>query len=81
MNDYIECRIFKTDVGWADVIFYFPDDISFDDIKINGRTTHLRKEHYIGKFKFHFAFLSALDTENLNDKPYYFTYFIPRGFK
>jgi len=81
MNDYIECRIFKTDVGWADVIFYFTEDISFDEIKINDRTLHLTKSDYIGKFKFHFAFLSVLDKEFINKKPYYFTYFIPRGVK
>lgn len=81
MGDYIECRIFKTDVGWADVIFYFPDNISFDEIKVNVRTIHLKKEHYVGKFKFHFTFLSVLDTDSINNKSYYFTYFIPRGIK
>ena len=79
-NDYIECRLFKSTVFWADVLFYFPNDISFDEIKSNINSSFLTKNDYIGKFKFHYIFLSNIDTMKINKKPFYFTYYIPNGF-
>jgi len=80
-NKYIECRIFKSTVFWADVIFYFPMNISFDEIKSNIKSSFLKKEEYIGKFKFAYSFLNLQDKQKIKDKEYYYTYYISENQK
>ena len=80
-NKYIECRVFKSTVFWAEVMFYFPIDISFEDIKSNQKTSFLVKGDYVGKFNFHFAFLLLQDKQKIKNKDYYYTYYIPENQK
>jgi len=80
-NKYIECRVFKSTVFWAEVIFYFPLNISFDEIKTNIKSSFLKKDDYVGKFNFHFDFLNLQDKQKIKNKDYYYTYYIPENQK
>jgi hypothetical protein len=73
----IECGIFKSTVYWSDVIFYFPIDITFKEIKRNLSTSFLTKDEYIGSYEFDQNFLNILDNDTMYGKNFYFTYYIP----
>lgn len=77
----IECRVFKSTVMWADVIFYFPTNISFKEIKRNLSSSFLEKDDYKGSFTFEEKYLNLLDSNTMYDKIYFFTYYIPNGKK
>lgn len=77
MMNEIECRMFKMSVGWGDVIFLFPLNLNFKEIKKNQRTFPLKKDNYIGTYNFNINFLNNIDIEYINKKPYYMFYFMP----
>ena len=80
-SEYIECRVFKSSVFWAEVLFYFPLEISYDEIKSNTKSSFLKKNEYVGKFSFHLDFLNLHDTQKIKNKDYYYTYYIPENQK
>jgi hypothetical protein len=80
-------RVFKGDVFWSKVIFIFPMNISFEEIKITDKTSFLTKADYVGTFTFHEEYLNLFDSEFIikeslfgednNTKKYYISYHIP----
>lgn len=68
------CRIFKSTVGWCDVIFLFSENITFKEIKNNIKTSYLIKDDYVGKYVFDNTFLNIINSNKINDKIYYFIY-------
>ena len=76
MNE-IKCRLFKMSVGWGDVIFFFPMDINFKEIRQNTRTFHLKKDNYIGTYFYDVSFLENIDKDKINNKDYFLFYFLP----
>lgn len=79
MDNYIECRVFKLSVGWADVIFYFPIGLTFKEVKKIPKCIPLTVYDYIEKFKFSKDYLELIDKDTINDKPYYYTYYVPNN--
>jgi hypothetical protein len=77
MKEKIKCRIFKKSVFWADVIFFFPTNLEFNDIKNNQKTSILLKKDYIGIFGFDPIYLSLIDKSEINGIEYYYSYHIP----
>lgn len=67
-------RIFKTFLGWSEVIFLFSDDISFNEIKNNPKTGILTKKEYIGQQDFIEEYLKLFDIEYINNKKYYYKF-------
>jgi len=78
MSNYINCRVFKLSVGWADVVFYFPVEITFKEIKKIPKCIPLTVYDYVDKFKFSKDYLEIIDKDVVNDKTYYFTYYVPK---
>lgn len=77
MDNYIEYRVFKSSVHWADVIFYFPLDVTFDEIKTNINSSFLTKNDFVGKYKFHPKYFNIMSNKSIKGKTYYLMYFIP----
>lgn len=68
------CRVFKSSVGWSDVIFFFSEDITFKEIKSNVSSSFIIKNDYIGKYSFDDTFLNIIKKGKINGKIYYFIY-------
>lgn len=67
-------RVFKSTVGWSDVIFLFSENITFKEIKLNSKSSYLKKEDFIGKLNFDDKFINIINGGHINNKPYYFIY-------
>lgn len=67
-------RVFKKNIGWSDAVFLFDENISFDEIKSNSRTSFLTKKDYINIEEVSEKFLSIFDKESINNKLYFYRY-------
>ena len=77
----MECRVMKLDVGWGYALFHFPLEITGIMVRSDIRTKHIKKENYIGMFKFDKKYLETMESDVLfNDLTgkikYYFLYYM-----
>lgn len=72
-------RVFDADVFWSKVMFLFPDNLSFTEIKHNPKSSFLTKTDYVGTFDFDEKFLEKFDSQKINGENYYFSYHIPNN--
>lgn len=68
-------RVFKTCLGWSEVIFIFDENISFKEISDNVGTSMLTKEDFIIKQEFNEEFLKLFEFKYINNKKYYYKFF------
>lgn len=65
-------RIFKGHITWSYGLFFFPKELTFKEIKSSLGTKYLEKKDFVGEFEFDPEFLSIFQSDQINNKTYYF---------
>ena len=64
-------RIFTKDLGWADCMYLFNENISYKMIKQTIGINILNKDNYVGKYILDDKFISYFDKKEENNIVYY----------
>ena len=64
-------RVFTKHLGWAECMYLFTKDISFNDIRNNPGTTIITRNDYLGEYDFDLKFINYFQKMTISNKPYY----------
>lgn len=76
MNN-IKCKLFILDIAWSFTMLYFPDNLSWKEIKSDNKLSRLNKTNYLGEYYFDEKYLMILDKRKITNKEYYYMNYIP----
>ena len=69
-----EFRVFKTSLGWSDVVFYFNMKTKFSDIKNHPETHMLTQDDFIGTYEFDANFVNLYNNDKIGDDFYFYQF-------
>jgi len=66
-------RMFRNNISWLDdIIYLFPENITWKEITNNMETSLIEKKDYIGIINMDRAFLNNVNNDFINGKIYYY---------